>query len=103
MDSIGVAARVKQLGPHPEELCAARRLEGWMHGTNPLPSFETPAQEDGLLQDEVVIPSPGLEKRRRRRYLRRQNAEPGARTLRTNFANELWRTHHGHSRGCLHP
>src|SRR5580700_9916684 len=42
---------VKHLGPHPEEPCAARRLEGWMHGMSLLPSFETAAARPP--QDEV--------------------------------------------------
>src|ERR1700680_5279295 len=34
--------------PYPEEACLARRLEGWMHGTDLQPSFETRASFDKL-------------------------------------------------------
>ncbi len=44
--------------PHPEEPCAARRLEGWMHGRDSLPSFET--RPSGAPQDEVEIISHAL-------------------------------------------
>jgi hypothetical protein len=42
-------------GPHPEEPCAARRLEGWpLARPRPWPSFETAAQEGGLLRTRLM-------------------------------------------------
>jgi hypothetical protein len=38
-----IAFRNRIDGPHPEEPCAARRLEGWpLTQLRPWPSFETP-------------------------------------------------------------
>src|SRR5258708_17610264 len=45
--------RMKNEGPHPEEPCAARRLEGWPRVLAVHPSFET--RPSAAPQDEVRL------------------------------------------------
>ncbi len=39
--------------PHPEEPCGARRLEGWIHGADWRPSFETRASKSAVADYDV--------------------------------------------------